>query len=72
MRQLEADLVHLGRVGMMGELAASIAHEVNQPLSGIVSNGGACLRFLARDPPNVEEVREAIGDIVRDGKRAGQ
>jgi signal transduction histidine kinase len=56
---------------MLGELTASIAHEVNQPLSGIVSNGSACLRWLAGDPPNVEEVREAVGDMVRDGKRAG-
>jgi signal transduction histidine kinase len=57
---------------MMGELAASIAHEVNQPLSGIVSNGSAGLRWLAGDKPNVEEVREALRDIVRDGKRAGE
>ena len=71
-RQIEADLAHINRVSMMGELAASIAHEVNQPLSGIVSNGSACLRWLAGDPPNVEEVREAVGDIVRDGKRAGE
>jgi signal transduction histidine kinase len=72
LRQLEADLAHINRVSMMGELATSIAHEVNQPLSGIVSNGGACLRWLAGDPPNVEEVREAVRDIVRDGKRAGE
>ncbi|MBL8292748.1 MAG: PAS domain-containing protein, partial [Bryobacterales bacterium] len=72
LRQLEADLAHINRVSMMGELAASIAHEVNQPLSGIVSNGGACLRWLAQDPPEVEEVREAVRDIVRDGKRAGE
>jgi C4-dicarboxylate-specific signal transduction histidine kinase len=70
-RQLEAELAHLNRVSMLGELAASIAHEVNQPLSGIVSNGSACLRFLARETPNVEEAREAARDIVRDGKRAG-
>ena len=56
----------------MGELAASIAHEVNQPLSGIVSNGSACLRWLAGDAPNLEEAREAARDIVRDGKRAGE
>ena len=56
----------------MGELAASIAHEVNQPLSGIVSNGSACLRWLAGKVPNVEEVREAARQIVRDGKRAGE
>jgi PAS domain S-box-containing protein len=72
LRQLEAELAHLDRVSMLGELAASIAHEVNQPLSGIVSNGSACLRFLARDTPNVEEAREAARDIVRDGKRAGE
>ena len=72
LRQLEADLAHINRVSMMGELAASIAHEVNQPLTGIVSNGSACLRWLAGDAPNVEEVREAVGDIVRDGKRAGE
>jgi signal transduction histidine kinase len=57
---------------MMGELTASIAHEVNQPLSGVVSNGGACLRWLAGDVPNLEEAREAARRIVRDGKRAGE
>jgi PAS domain S-box-containing protein len=72
LRQLEAELAHIDRVSMMGQLAASIAHEVNQPLSGIVSNGSACLRWLAGDQPNVEEVREAVRDIVRDGKRAGE
>jgi C4-dicarboxylate-specific signal transduction histidine kinase len=70
--QLQAELAHSNRVSVLGELAASIAHEVNQPLSGIVSNGSACLRFLARDTPNVEEAREAARDIVRDGKRAGE
>jgi signal transduction histidine kinase len=70
--QLEADLAHINRVSMMGELTASIAHEVNQPLSGVVSNGSACLRWLAGDVPNVEEAREAAGRIVRDGKRAGE
>jgi PAS domain S-box-containing protein len=71
LRQLEADLAHTNRVSMMGELAASVAHEVNQPLTGIVSNGSAALRFLAGDTPDLEEVREAVSDIVRDGKRAG-
>ena len=56
----------------MGELAASIAHEVNQPLSGVVSNGSACLRWLAGVTPNLEEAREAARRIVRDGKRAGE
>ena len=72
LRQLEADLAHINRVSMMGELAASVAHEVNQPLTGIVSNGSACLRFLAGDAPDLEEAREALRDIVRDGKRAGE
>jgi PAS domain S-box-containing protein len=71
LRQLEADLAHINRVSVMGELAASIAHEVNQPLAGVVSNGSACLRWLARDAPNLEEAREAARRIVRDGKRAG-
>jgi PAS domain S-box-containing protein len=72
LRQLEADLAHINRVSMMGELTASIAHEVNQPLSGVVSNGSACLRWLAGDVPNVEEACEAARRIVRDGKRAGE
>jgi C4-dicarboxylate-specific signal transduction histidine kinase len=72
LRQVEAELAHLNRVNIMGELSASIAHEVNQPLTGIVSNGSACLRFLAGDAPDLEEVRDAVGDIVRDGKRAGE
>src|SRR5271166_5917426 len=72
LRQLEADLAHINRVSMMGELAASIAHEVNQPLSGVVSNASACLRWLAGDAPNMEEAREATRRIVRDGKRAGE
>lgn len=70
LHQLEADLAHINRVSMMGELTASIAHEVNQPLSGVVSNGSACLRWLAGDQPNLEEAREAARRIVRDGKRA--
>jgi PAS domain S-box-containing protein len=72
LHQLEADLAHINRVSMMGELTASIAHEVNQPLSGVVSNGSACLRWLAGDEPNLEEAREAARRIVRDGKRAGE
>ena len=72
LRQLEADLAHINRVSILGELTASIAHEVNQPLSGIVSNGSACLRWLARDVPDLEEAREAARRIVRDGKRAGE
>jgi signal transduction histidine kinase len=66
------DLAHINRVSMMGELAVSIAHEVNQPLAGVVNNASASLRWLAREVPNVEEVREGLHRIVRDGKRAGE
>jgi PAS domain S-box-containing protein len=72
LRQLEAELAHINRVSMLGELAASIAHELGQPLSGVVSNGSACLRWLAREEPNLEEAQEAARRIVRDGKRAGE
>jgi len=72
LRQMEAELAHINRVSMMGELTASIAHEVNQPLSGVVSNASASLRWLAGDAPNLEEAREAARRIVRDGKRAGE
>ena len=72
LRQLEAELAHMDRVGIGGELAASIAHEVNQPLSGIVSSGSACLRWLAADPPNLEEARESVRRIVAAGRHAGE
>jgi len=72
LRQLEADLAHINRVSMMGELTASIAHEVNQPLSGVVSNASACLRWLAGETPNLEEARDTARRIVRDGKRAAE
>ena len=55
----------------MGELAASIAHEVNQPLAGMATNANASLRWLVGDSPNLAEAREAIRRIVRDGNRAG-
>lgn len=71
LRELEVELAHINRLSMMGELATSIAHEVNQPLTGIVSNGSACLRLLDGNTPDLEEAREAVRDIVRDGKRAG-
>jgi C4-dicarboxylate-specific signal transduction histidine kinase len=67
----QSELAHVTRVMTMGELAASIAHEVNQPLSGVVINGNTCLRWLAANPANVEEAQEAARRIVRDGKRAG-
>jgi len=69
------DQIHLARVNrvmLMGEMTASIAHEVNQPLTGILANAGTGLRYLARDVPDVEAARGCLGLIVRDGKRAGE
>src|SRR5271157_1003828 len=57
LRQLEADLAHINRVSMMGELAASIAHEVNQPIAAAITSANACLRWLAHDPPDLERAR---------------
>jgi C4-dicarboxylate-specific signal transduction histidine kinase len=70
-RTLQTELAHVGRVTTMGELAASIAHEVSQPLSAVVTNANACLRWLATDPPDVSEARETASYILRDGQRAG-
>ena len=70
LRQELAHLAHLNRVSTMGELTASLAHEINQPLAAIVTNAQVCLRWLTRDVPNLEEVREAAELIARDGKRA--
>jgi len=71
-RRLQIELEHAARAATMGALASSIAHEVNQPLAGIVTNGGACLRWLAMDPPDLEEARDAAGRIIRDGNRASE
>lgn len=72
LRKAQAELSHVTRVTTMGELAASIAHEVNQPLSAIVNNGSACLRWLASENPNLDEAREAAQRVIRDGNRAGE
>jgi C4-dicarboxylate-specific signal transduction histidine kinase len=72
LRTSQAELAHISRVMTMGELAASIAHEVNQPLAGIAANGNACIRWLAGARPNLEEAREAAQRIVRDAKRAAE
>jgi signal transduction histidine kinase len=64
-------LVERLRLTTMGEMAASIAHELNQPLAGMVTNANASLRWLAGESPNLAEAREAAGRIVRDGTRAG-
>jgi len=72
LRRAQAEMAHITRVMTMGELAASIAHEINQPLSAIVNNGSACLRWLAGDSPNIAEAREAAQDVIREGNRAGE
>ena len=72
LKKTEAELDRVVRVTTMGELAASIAHEVNQPLAAIVTNGNASLRWLSADPPNFDEAREAIHRIIRDGNRASE
>jgi PAS domain S-box-containing protein len=71
LREAQNELAHVSRVTTMGELAASIAHEVNQPLAGMITNANASLRWLAGDSPNLAEAREAIRRIIRDGNRAG-
>jgi C4-dicarboxylate-specific signal transduction histidine kinase len=67
-----SDLAHVARVTSLGALTASIAHEVNQPLSGIITNAGTCLRMLAADPPNVDGARETARRTIRDGNRASE
>ena len=69
-QRLRQDLTHIGRVSALGELTASLAHELNQPLTAILSNAQAAQRLLAADVVNLEEVREILSDIVTDDKRA--
>jgi C4-dicarboxylate-specific signal transduction histidine kinase len=68
--QAQNEVARIARITTMGELAASIAHELNQPLGSIVVNGGACLRWLEGASPNLEEARQAVEAIIRDGTRA--
>ncbi len=70
LRQLEADLAHINRVNMMGELAAALAHEIKQPIAASVTSANACLRWLAHDPPDLERARAAATRIEQDGNRA--
>jgi PAS domain S-box-containing protein len=70
LRQLEADLAHTNRVSMMGELAASLAHEIKQPIAAAATNAQTSLRWLQREPPDIGEAREAVSRIVKDVIRA--
>jgi PAS domain S-box-containing protein len=72
LHEAQAELAHVARVTALGELAASIAHEVNQPLAAVVANAAACQRWLARTPPDLEEVRSTVQSIIKDGNRAGE
>ena len=72
LHEARTELARVTRVTMMGELAASIAHEVNQPLAGVVTSANAGLNWLAKDPPNLPKVREAVERVLRDGNRAGE
>jgi PAS domain S-box-containing protein len=72
LRQAQADLAHVNRVATMGELTASVAHEVNQPIAAAVTNAKTCLRWLTRDQPDLEEARAAAMRIVNDGTRAAE
>jgi len=69
--QTQADLARLSRALSMGELTASIAHEISQPLTAVVTNGDACLQWLSANPPNLEKARQSTEKIVQDGTRAG-
>jgi PAS domain S-box-containing protein len=71
LRAMQAELAHVNRVTTMGELSASIAHEVNQPIAATVTNAQAALRWLRAQPPDLDEVRASLSRIAEDGKRAG-
>jgi PAS domain S-box-containing protein len=72
LRDAQTELAHVNRVTTMGQLAASIAHEVSQPVAAVVANADAALRWLTVQPPDLEEVRQALADIIKDGNRAGE
>ena len=72
LRKVQADFAHVSRVTTMGELVASIAHEVNQPLGAIVTNGSACLRLLSRETPDLDKLREVVERMISDGMRASE
>jgi PAS domain S-box-containing protein len=72
LRQAQADLAHVSRVTTMGELTASLAHEVNQPIAAAVTNANTCLRWLIRDQPDVAEACAAVSRVVKDGTRAAE
>jgi C4-dicarboxylate-specific signal transduction histidine kinase len=72
LREVQTELAHVNPVTTMGQLAASIAHEVSQPIAATVTNADAALRWLGRQPPQLSEVRQAIDQVIKDGHRAGE
>jgi PAS domain S-box-containing protein len=72
LRQLEADLAHVNRVSTLGELAASLSHELRQPIAAAITDAKTCLRWLEREQPDMEEAREATMRVVNDGNRAAE
>lgn len=72
LRQRRQELLHMERVQTMGQLASSLAHEINQPLAGILSNAQAAQRLLKKEAPDLKQIREILADIVADDKRAGE
>jgi PAS domain S-box-containing protein len=72
LRQAQMDLAHVNRVNTMGELTASLAHELSQPITSAVTNASACVLWLKRERPEVDRARDAAARIVRDGRRAGE
>jgi C4-dicarboxylate-specific signal transduction histidine kinase len=72
LRQAQADLTHANRASSMGELTASLAHEVNQPIAAAVADAQTCIRWLTRDQPDMQEAREAASRMVKDATRAAE
>jgi PAS domain S-box-containing protein len=72
LRQLQVELVHINRVTTMGELSASLAHEIKQPISAAMLDAGTCLKWLKRDKPDIEEARQAVSRIIQDATRASE
>jgi PAS domain S-box-containing protein len=72
LQEAQANLAHVTRVATLGEMTASIAHEINQPLAAVVNNASACLRWLAGPAPNLDEARQSAALIIADGHRAGE
>jgi C4-dicarboxylate-specific signal transduction histidine kinase len=70
-REVQAELAHANRVATMGQLTASIAHEVNQPIAGVVASGQAALRWLDKGTPDLRAARRSVERVIKDGKRAG-